>query len=340
MAARMRVFDWSRSELGLPSAWSATLRAALRIVLSSSTSMAVSWGPSLTFLYNDACRELLGSRHPWALGQPESKVWGEQGPPRLFAAPLASDGGQLDGVLCVYRCHEAAGGGHEGQLAELFTRLVTIQEDERRRISRDIHDHLGQQLTALRMSLEALAAQSTADPTLLAYTARAQRIAQEVDETVDFLAWELRPAALERDGLSAALSSLAHGWSVRVRMAVHFESSGIEGLRFSPAVEANVYRLAQEALHNVFRHARANRVSVFFGRFHDHAILTVEDDGCGFSPSTQSGGLGLEGMRERASLVGAELHVESEPGRGTSVLLRLPLPDGDHASRSQPRATA
>jgi signal transduction histidine kinase len=215
----------------------------------------------------------------------------------------------------------------EAEINSLFTRLVTIQEDERRRIARDIHDEAGQQVTALRMSLESLASQSIGDPTLLAYTSRAQRIAEELDETIDFLAWELRPVALERFGLAAALDSLVRRWSVRCRIAATFESAGTDQLRFSKTVETNIYRLTQEALHNVFKHASAERVSVFFGRLGDHALVIVEDDGSGFTPSAAitSSGLGLEGMRERASLIGADLQIESVPGGGTSVLVRVPL---------------
>ena len=339
------------------------LRTAVGICLESEWPMYVWWGSALTFFYNDGCIPLLGAgKHPAALGRDGRDAWPEiwqatrksivpvlegraggwskhlavavdrkrpnaEVALTLSCSPLLGEGTDVDGVLCVGLRRSIAQSVAEAEINTLFARLVTIQEDERLRIARDIHDQAGQQVTALRMSLESLASQSLADPTLSAYTARAQRLAEELDETIDFLAWELRPAALERFGLAPALDYLVRRWSVRCRIAATFESAGTEELRFSKTVETNIYRLTQEALHNVFKHARAERVSVFFGRLGDHALVIVEDDGSGFTASAAVtlSGLGLEGMRERASLIGAELQIESAPGQGTSVLLRVPL---------------
>ena len=363
MAGIMRSFDWSTTAVGTPRTWPAMLRTAVGICLASEWPMYVWWGSALTFFYNDGCIPLLGAgKHPAALGRDGRDAWPEiwqatrksivpvlegraggwskhlavavdrkrpnaEVALTLSCSPLLGEGTDVDGVLCVGLRRSIAQSVAEAEINALFARLVTIQEDERLRIARDIHDQAGQQVTALRMSLESLASQSLADPTLLAYTARAQRLAEELDETIDFLAWELRPAALERFGLAPALDYLVRRWSVRCRIAATFESAGTEELRFSKTVETNIYRLTQEALHNVFKHARAERVSVFFGRLGDHALVIVEDDGSGFTASAAVtlSGLGLEGMRERASLIGAELQIESAPGQGTSVLLRVPL---------------
>ena len=339
------------------------MRTALGICLTSQWPTFVRWGSSLTFFYNDSCIPLLGAvNHPAALGRDGQDAWPEvwevtypwivpvmegrasgwsksltvavdRSRPNaevdltVSCSPLLGERGTVDGVLCTCFSRAMAHEIAERELKTLFARLVTIQEDERRRIARDIHDQAGQQVTALRMSLESLASQSIADSTLLAYTARAQRLAEELDETIDFLAWELRPAALERTGLAQALDNLVRGWSVRCRTAAHFESAGAEDLRFPKTIEANIYRLTQEALHNVLKHAKAERVSVFLGRLGDHALVIIEDDGCGFTlpEALSSSGLGLESMRERASLIGAELQIESAPGHGTSVLVRVPL---------------
>ena len=363
MAGRMRSFDWSNTPVGLPGTWSAALRTGLGICLTSQWPMYVWWGPVFTFFYNDGCIPLLGAgKHPAALGRDGRDAWPEiweatcasVGPvleghagawskhlsvtadrcgrgaevdATLSCSPLLGDGTAVDGVLCACFSREIAGTAAQADIDTLVARLATVREEERRRIARDIHDQAGQQVTALRMSLESLASQSVADPTLLAHVARAQRLAGELDETVDFLVWELRPVALDRLGLAPALDSLVSRWSVRFRIAATFESAGTEELRFPESVETNIYRLIQEALHNVFKHARAKRVSVFFGRLGDHALVIVEDDGSGFTPSAAvtSSGLGLEGMRERARLIGAELQIESAPGEGTSVLVRVPL---------------
>ena len=363
MAGMMRSFDWSTTAVGVPRTWPAMLRTAIGICLAFEWPTYVWWGSALTFFYNDGCIPLLGAgKHPAALGRDGRAAWPEiweatcasVGPVlegraggwskhlsvtadrsgrstevdvTLSCSPLLGDGTAVDGVLCACFSRGIGETAAQAEIETLVARLVTVQEEERRRIARDIHDQAGQQVTALRMSLESLASQSVADPTLLAYAARAQRLAGELDETVDFLVWELRPVAVDRLGLAAALDSLVSRWSVRFRIAATFESAGTEELRFPESVETNIYRLIQEALHNVFKHSRASRVSVFFGRLGDHALVIVEDDGSGFTPSAviTSSGLGLEGMRERARLIGAELQIESAPGKGTSVLVRVPL---------------
>jgi PAS domain S-box-containing protein len=219
----------------------------------------------------------------------------------------------------------------EAQVKALFRRLVTVQEEERRRIARDLHDQLGQPMTVLRMELDALESRS-ADP--LSFTAQAARIrgiAEELDRNIDFLTWDLRPAALDHLGLAAALAKLVNGWSERFGVAAEFGAAWPEGCRLSPETEANLYRLTQEALHNIAKHAAARHVSVLLERRADQAVLIIEDDGCGFvvdnvSTEPARGGLGLVSMRERATLVSGEFHIESAPGQGTSIYVRIPMP--------------
>jgi signal transduction histidine kinase len=207
---------------------------------------------------------------------------------------------------------------------------VTVQEEERRRIARDLHDQLGQPMTVLRMELDALESRS-ADP--MSFTARAARmrgIAEELDRNIDFLTWDLRPAALDHLGLAAALAKLVKGWSERFGTAAEFGASWPEPCRLSPEVETNLYRLTQEALHNIAKHAAAQHVSVLLERRADQAVLIIEDDGRGFLPDHIStpparGGLGLVSMRERATLVGGEFRLESAPGQGTSIYVRIPM---------------
>jgi PAS domain S-box-containing protein len=218
----------------------------------------------------------------------------------------------------------------EDQIKALIRRLMSAQEEERRRIARDIHDQLGQQVTALRMNLEALRARAAADAALSQLAERTQRLAEEIDQSVDSLTWELRPAALDHLGLAAALRNLVSGWSQRFGIPAEFDAVTAEGLRLKPEVEANMYRLAQEALHNVLKHAGATEVSVLLQRSHQHAVLVIEDDGRGFDPSEvppdpESGRLGLVSMRERATLMGGTLEIEAAPGAGTSLFLRVPI---------------
>ena len=210
------------------------------------------------------------------------------------------------------------------EVRDLLRRLVNSQEEERRRVAREIHDQMGQQMTALRINIELLAAapsDAQAEVTL--------NLAESLDRSIDFLAWELRPAALDQLGLAAALKSLVAEWSTRFGIAAECHVAPITGMRFDSDVESNVYRLVQEALHNVYKHAAATHAIVRAKRREDHVVIEVTDDGCGFVPDDPArdttAHLGLVGMRERAALIGGELHIQSAPGRGATVCLRLPL---------------
>ncbi len=210
-------------------------------------------------------------------------------------------------------------------VSQLLRRLVTAQEDQRSRISRDLHDQLGQQLTALRLALERHREQCTGSAT--ADLDRAQELTRDLDSAVDFLAWELRPAILDDLGLAAALPRYLEDWSSHHGVAARFQFTGAGDGRLAPEVETTFYRVAQEALNNVVKHSHASRVDVVLERRDGEVRLIVEDDGSGFDVTANDvadRGIGLAGMRERATLVGGTLLVESTPGKGTSVFLRVP----------------
>jgi PAS domain S-box-containing protein len=215
----------------------------------------------------------------------------------------------------------------EAQIKALFERLVSIQEEERRRIARNIHDQLGQQMTALRMNLEALRMWADRDPPHLEQTQRAQRLAEELDRSIDFLTWELRPAALDHLGLPAALQRLLSGWSEQFGIAVEFDLPETSGLRLPRDAEANLYRLVQEALHNIVKHAAATHVTVLLEQRDQQVVLVVDDNGRGFvlseAQQRPDGGLGLVSMRERALLAGGVLQIETASGRGTTISVRI-----------------
>jgi signal transduction histidine kinase len=221
--------------------------------------------------------------------------------------------------------HERKAG--EAQIKALLSRLVAVQEEERSRIARDIHDQLGQQMTALRMHVEALQLK-TQTPPLAEQAERTQRLVEALDQSIDFLTWQLRPAALDHLGLSAALQHLVTGWSERFGVATEFQVAGDDGVRLSRDVEANLYRIVQEALHNVSRHAQATHVSVMLERRDGGTLIVIEDNGSGFDRSTTPAGhdhgLGLASMRERATLAGGGLDIESSPGHGTAIFVRIP----------------
>jgi signal transduction histidine kinase len=204
---------------------------------------------------------------------------------------------------------------------------VTAQEDERARIARDLHDHLGQQLTALRLTLQRhLARSAPADGH--DDIDHALKVAGELDTAVDFLAWELRPAALDDLGLAAALPRYVEEWSARYGIAAHFRAERVQSGMLSRDAEVTFYRIAQESLTNVLKHAHAERVDLLL-EARDHAVvMVIEDNGVGFDPMDRElldNGIGLAGMRERAALIGATLDIESAAGHGATIFLRCPL---------------
>lgn len=212
----------------------------------------------------------------------------------------------------------------------LVRQIVTAQEYERTRIARDLHDHFGQQLTALRLKLDRLREQCS-DAELFDLAGQAQDIVKELDDGVEFLARELRPSALDDFGLVVALTNFIQQWSRHFNIVTDFHSAGLDKERFAPEIETNLYRIAQEALNNVSKHADASQVDIILERRDHHAVLIIEDDGIGFDPETEavldksSKGLGLTGMQERAVLIGGAVEIQSSPGEGTTVFARVRL---------------
>lgn len=212
------------------------------------------------------------------------------------------------------------------QEKETLRRLVGALEDERRRIARDIHDHFGQQLTALRMKLDAVK-RNCKEREICNEIDQVQTIAQRLDADVDFIAWELRPSTLDDLGLRATLSNFVREWSLHTKINADFHASGIGKETLEAEIETNLYRIAQEALNNIYKHAAAETVSVLLERRGGSIKLIIEDDGKGFKVDDKklSGrGLGLGGMRERAKLCGGTLEIESTRGQGTTVFARVP----------------
>ena len=222
---------------------------------------------------------------------------------------------------------------------ELLAHLVFVQEDERRRIARDMHDQFGEQLTALSLRIALLRDACGERADLANHVAALAEIAERLDRDVDQLVWELRPTALDDLGLRAALANYIHEWSERTGIAAELHTSGLLDERLGSEVETALYRIAQEALNNAAKHSRARRVEVILERRPDCVLLILEDDGVGFA-EVEGGearqGYGLVGMKERAALVGANLEIESTPGKGTTILVRIAVPLGvrqmvDHA---------
>ena len=212
--------------------------------------------------------------------------------------------------------------------ADLSRRLARAQEDERRRVSRELHDSVGQLLAGLALAVKAVGAPGELPPSAAERLAEVQRVADALGKEAHALAVRLRPTSLDDLGLEAALGQLVSEWSARTGSRADFHATGLG--RLPPEVETTIYRVVQEALTNVAKHARATQVSVTVSRHEGVAMAVVEDDGAGFDlESTPKGRLGLLGMRERVELVGGGLDIESRPGSGTTVGVRIPV-GGSH----------
>jgi PAS domain S-box-containing protein len=217
----------------------------------------------------------------------------------------------------------------EAERIQLLHKLVTSQEMERRRIARDIHDQLGQRLTGLRLKLESLKSVVGKEGDVASRVKRLQEISERLDSEVSFLAWELRPTVLDDLGLVEALRTYVKEWIRHTDVSADFQSIKVGKERFDLTVETHLYRIAQEALNNISKHAHAENVTVMLEKRAAELILIVEDDGKGFDPAKvarprKSGrGLGLIGMQERASLIGGELDIESSEN-GTTIYVRVP----------------
>jgi PAS domain S-box-containing protein len=206
---------------------------------------------------------------------------------------------------------------------DFLARMVFAQEDERRRIAREMHDQFGEQLTTLALRIRALKDACSERPEFDGHFAALEAVAQQLDRDVDHLVWELRPTALDDLGLRAALENYVQTWSKRANITANLHTSGLLDERLPSETETTLYRIAQEALTNVARHSRASNVEVILERRNDSVLLVVEDDGVGFDPGDSGEGFGLIGMQERAALVGATLEIESSAGKGTTIFVRM-----------------
>jgi two-component system sensor histidine kinase UhpB len=199
--------------------------------------------------------------------------------------------------------------------------VLRAQEEERRRLARDLHDEVNQSLTAILLRLEAL--NQSAPPGLDGELGQVKRLVNQAMDELLKLARQLRPSALDDHGLTSAIVSQVRRFSAQTGIRADVRT-GDEPVELESDQEIAAYRFAQEALSNVGQHAGATHVEVEMSVNGSRLELTVRDDGRGFDPDAENRGLGLRGMAERARLVGAQVDVESSPGGGTALTLRVP----------------
>lgn len=304
-------------------------------------------------------------RRARASGRPATAAgWREPGH-RWLEQTLYPD---ADGAVAVF-LRDATEQQQIDEVRTAFTRqLVSAQEEERRRIARELHDHMAQRLTALALGLQALAPHapdaarpdpdvrgtsparrafahhtdarearhpaSTADGHAAAadHVGRLEALVAQLSAEVHDLAVALRPPMLDEFGLVSALETYVEEWSAAYGIAGTLDVQGVRDRQLAPDVEISLFRVAQEALTNVARHARARQVHVALDRLGDAVRLRVRDDGVGFDARDDAMAyrprrLGLLGMRERAEMHGGSLSVTSTPGCGTTVTVRLGEPE-------------
>ncbi len=217
----------------------------------------------------------------------------------------------------------------EADLRDLSAQVLTAQEEERKRISRELHDEIGQALTAINVSIAMLKKQAAADPSFQRNVAEAEQLLERTMETVHRFARELRPAMLDHLGLQSALR--AHNLAFARRTGIRTELISHSHLALLDEGRAEVlFRVAQEALNNVYKHARATCAKIEFTSTGDSISMEVVDDGCSFEVDEHlsgkaNGRLGLLGMQERVRLVKGVFSIRSVAGEGTRVSVSLPL---------------
>jgi signal transduction histidine kinase len=230
-----------------------------------------------------------------------------------------------DATLALAIARQAAVAIENARLHERARQAAVLEE--RQRLARELHDSVTQALYGISLYAEA-AGRALADGEVEPATAHLQEIRETTQEALGemrLLLFELRPPLLEEQGLAGALRARLQAVEARAGLEVALDCHGEERLR--PEQEQELYRLAQEALNNVVKHAHARRVRVRLEIVQDGATLEVADDGVGFEPPLAGGrGYGLTGMRERAERLGGALHVESTPGAGTRVRAGVPRP--------------
>jgi PAS domain S-box-containing protein len=216
--------------------------------------------------------------------------------------------------------------GEQARL-ELMKRLITIEDEERRRIARELHDETGQSLTALLVGLRVIE-QQTEKPEVSAVAHRLRKIAAETVDNVGRLARGLHPSVLDDLGLLAAARRYVTDYAKAFALVVDLRSVGVGSQLLPSLVQTTIYRILQEGLTNIARHAEARTVDIELKLEDGTLALLIRDDGVGFDPAAvggESSGLGLHGMGERTALLGGSLEIRSAPGQGTTVRAWVPV---------------
>lgn len=255
-------------------------------------------------------------------GTPATSVWIS-----LSSIPLGTDPANEAVVRMVIITDLTERKRADAARLELMKRLITVEDEERRRLARELHDETGQSLTALLVGLRAIE-QQAGKPEVMAAAHRLRKIAAETVDNVGRLARGLHPSVLDDLGLLAAARRYVSDYAKAFGLAVDLRSEGVGSQQLPSLVQTTIYRILQEGLTNVARHAQARTVDVELKLEGGGLALMIRDDGVGFDPRSTRGeasGLGLHGMGERAALLGGSLEIDSAPGAGTTVRASVPV---------------
>ena len=219
----------------------------------------------------------------------------------------------------------------EIQIRTLTRKLMQTQEDERCMISRELHDRISQDLSTIKISLETLLDnQPSAAPEIRARVVKLSALVHRTIRTVRDLAYDLRPPGLDEMGIVSAVAAVCEEFSTKTGICVDYRAVGIEKLTLDVDTQINLYRMIQEGLNNIHRHAGAAEAAVKLTAAHPNIILRIEDNGRGFDLERRSREIdsekrmGLRSLQERTELLGGVMMVSSRPGQGTRILIKLP----------------
>jgi PAS domain S-box-containing protein len=267
-----------------------------------------------TILIDDEYRDYSSSKHPWQ-----------------------SAGGELRGVVGISR-DVTEQNRSAAERNDLVRRLMTAEEEERLRIARELHDHLGQEVTGLSLGLKDLESKVT-DEAASTRIAWLRELTDKISRELHRTAIELRPTSLQDLGLGEAIASHVTSWGEQFGIRCDMHVLELEDVPLADDVALVLYRCVQEALTNILKHAKAKNVSVVARLGDSDVRLIIEDDGVGFDMETavmsKGGrrGLGLAGMRERMSLIGGNIDIESRVGSGTTLFLIVPMKPNEVGTR-------
>ena len=208
-----------------------------------------------------------------------------------------------------------------------MARYVSERDAERESTARELHDNFGQYLTVMELELATIGAGAKLNEHVRQRLQKLRKLTVEAQGGMANLAWQIRPASLQGVDLESATRFLAAEWSERTNLLFDLHFS-LGTYKLPPAIETTLYRVLQEALTNVAKHANARQVGVILRANVGQVVLVVEDDGDGFvldQDQKTAASLGLAGVRERLALVSGTLEIETLPGRGTTVLVSVPL---------------